>query len=124
VIRNWAQRIAGALVTPKALSHSGHGQHVGFQDTPESLAFITELDDEIDLYLKMELDKLYDKIKEKKKSNKTKFRRADEDITRRFEGLMRDVGEGEELVGLFEGLRDFLVRVWRRNGVKRGVADK
>lgn len=55
VTRNSAQRIAGALLTPQAFSYSGHGQHVGFQETLESLALIRELEVELDTYLKWNL---------------------------------------------------------------------
>jgi hypothetical protein len=109
VSRNSAQRIASALITPQAFSYSGGGQHVGSQDTPESLALIPGLEAKLDIYLKVELEILYDEMKESKALNKMKFRRADAEIRKRFEGLKKEVGEGEELVGLFEELGDCLV---------------
>ncbi len=106
--RNSAQHIAGAIVTPQAFSYQGRGQHVGFQDIPESLALIPGLEFELDTYLKVELEILYGEMK-KKASNKTKFRRADAEITKRYEELIEEAGEGEKLVGLFEELGDCLV---------------
>lgn len=102
--RNSAQCIAGALVTPQAFSYSGGGQNIGFQDTPESLALIPGLEAELDTYLNVELERLYDEMKKKKASNKTELRRADKKITTKFEELIEEVGKGEELVGLFEEL--------------------
>lgn len=56
-------------------------------------------------------------MKEKKASNRTKFSRADAMITKWFEGLKKEVGDGGELVGLFVELRACLVsEVWRGKG--------
>ncbi|KAE9368291.1 hypothetical protein N431DRAFT_347759 [Stipitochalara longipes BDJ] len=98
-----AHLIASALVAPHAFSVSGER----IRDTPESLAVAVEYEKKLDDYLKIELQRLYDDIKDRKKSTTGKFHRLNAEITKKYDREREEVDEG--LRELFERFESALV---------------